>query len=110
MGTPARVRVTLGHVAVALMVAAGLAGCSSSGGSSTTITLYSGQHPQTTQALVTAFEKQTGIKVNVRSDDEDVLTAAIEQEGSRTPADVFFTENSNWLAQLDERHLLAHVA
>jgi len=109
MRTPARVKLTLGHVAVALMVAAGLASCSSSGGSSTTITLYSGQHLQTTQALVTAFEKLTGINVKVRSDDEDVLTAAIEQEGSRTPADVFLTENSNWLAQLDERHLLALV-
>jgi iron(III) transport system substrate-binding protein len=109
MKTPARVKLTLAHVAVAVMVATGLAACSSSGGSATTITLYSGQHPQTTQALVTAFEKQTGIKVKVRSDDEDVLTAAIEQEGSRTPADVFFTENSNWLAQLDEHHMLAHV-
>src|SRR5579862_9173542 len=102
-------RVTLRQVAVlavALAGGAGLAGCSSSGGS-TTITLYSGQHEQTTQALVAAFQQQTGIKVKVRSDSEDVLTAAIEQEGSRTPADVFFTENSNWLAQLDQRHLLA---
>ena len=37
------------------------------------ITLYSGQHEQTTDGLVTAFEQQTGIKVNVRNDDEDTL-------------------------------------
>ena len=75
-----------------------------------TLTLYSAQHPETTSALVAAFEKQTGIKVRVKSDDEDVLTAQIEQEGSHSPADVFFTENSNWLAQLDEKGLLAKVS
>ncbi len=48
-------------------------------------TLYSGQHPQTTDNLVAAFEKKTGIKVNVRSDDEDVLADQIVTEGSRLP-------------------------
>ena len=75
-----------------------------------TLTLYSAQHPETTSALVTAFEKKTGITVRVKSDDEDVLTAQIEQEGSHSPADVFFTENSNWLARLDQKGLLAKVA
>ena len=46
-----------------------------------TITLYNGQHEQTTDALVAAFEKQTGVKVKVRNDDEDVLAQQIEQEG-----------------------------
>ena len=78
-------------------------------GSSQTITLYNAQHEQTTAALIKAFTAQTGIKVRVESDDEVVLTAQIEQEGSRSPADVFYTENSNWLQQLDERGLLAKV-
>jgi len=51
-----------------------LAGCGqASGANAQSITLYSGQHVQTTQALVAAFKKQTGITVNVRSDDEDQL-------------------------------------
>src|SRR6201994_4560694 len=74
-----------------------------------TITLYNGQHEQTTNALVQAFEKQTGVTVKVRSDDEDVLAQQIEQEGSRSPADVFFTENTPPLAMLDEKGLLAPV-
>jgi iron(III) transport system substrate-binding protein len=49
------------------------------------------------------------VKVEVKNGDEDVLTAQIEQEGGRSPADVFYTENSNWLAQLDDRGLLAKV-
>jgi iron(III) transport system substrate-binding protein len=74
-----------------------------------TITLYNGQHEETTDALVKAFEKQTGVIVKVRSDDEDVLAQQIEQEGSRSPADVFFTENTPPLGRLDEKGLLAAV-
>jgi iron(III) transport system substrate-binding protein len=74
-----------------------------------TITLYNGQHEQTTDALVKAFEKQTGVTVKVRNDDEDVLAQQVEQEGSRSPADVFFTENTPPLARLDEKGLLAPI-
>ena len=81
----------------------------SGSGSGQTLTLYNAQHEETTDALIKAFTEQTGIKVRVKSDDEAVLTAQIEQEGNRSPADVFFTENSNWLQQLDDRGLLAKV-
>jgi iron(III) transport system substrate-binding protein len=74
-----------------------------------TITLYNGQHEQTTDALVKAFEKQTGVTVKVRNDDEDVLAQQMEQEGSRSPADVFFTENTPPLARLDEKGLLSPI-
>jgi ABC-type glycerol-3-phosphate transport system substrate-binding protein len=75
------------------------------GGQGESITLYSGQHEQTTNGLVTAFEKQTGIKVNVRSDDEDTLANLIAVQGSHTPGDVFFTENSPPLEFLQEKGL-----
>ena len=93
---------------VGLIGAGSLVACSSSGsGDPNTITLYNAQHEQTTAALISAFTKQTGIKVRQKDDDEDVLTAQIEQEGSRSPADVFYTENGNWLEQLDQKGLLA---
>jgi iron(III) transport system substrate-binding protein len=92
-------------------LAAAIAGCAgASGGSGKTLVLYSAQHPQTTAAIVAAFTKQTGIKVLVKNDGEDVLTAQLEQEGGRSPADVFYTENSNWLQQLGDRGMLAKVA
>jgi iron(III) transport system substrate-binding protein len=99
-----------------VVLAAGLVtfgGASSASASSSlagqTIVLYNAQHEQTTDAMIAAFTKQTGIKVKVDNDEEDVLTAQIEQEGSRSPADVFYTENSNWLQQLDNRGMLAKV-
>ncbi len=102
-------------LAVAALAAAAMTGCSALSGSASTssdpqsITLYSGQHPQTTQKLVAAFEKKTGIKVSVRSDDEDVLADQIVTEGKNSPADVFFTENSPPLEFLQSKGLLAAV-
>jgi iron(III) transport system substrate-binding protein len=87
-------------------------GTSSSGGKpagSTTITLYNGQHPQLTQAIVSAFEEQTGINVKVRTDDGIVLADQILQEGSRSPADVYLTENSPELMLLTQHNLLAKL-
>jgi iron(III) transport system substrate-binding protein len=99
---------------VAALAAAAMTGCSALSGSASSsdqqsITLYSGQHPQTTQKLVAAFEKKTGIKVSVRSDDEDVLAQQIVTEGSHSPADVFYTENSPPLEFLQGKGLLSVV-
>lgn len=101
-------------LAVLAIVACLLAGCGnalslSSNGNAQSITLYSGQHPQTTEKLVAAFEKQTGITVRLRSDDEDVLAQQIVAEGSRSPADVIYTENSPALQFLQDKGLLAAV-
>ena len=85
-------------------------GAASAAGSKGSITLYSGQHVQTTQALVDGFEKKTGITVNIRSDDEDVLADQMVTEGARSPADVFFTENSPPLQFLASKGLLAPIA
>jgi iron(III) transport system substrate-binding protein len=73
------------------------------------ITLYSGQHEQTTDALVSGFEKATGITVNVRSDDEDTLANEIVTEGSHSPADVIYTENTPAVQFLADKGLLAKV-
>ncbi len=90
---------------------AALSGCGLAAGvvSDPALTIYNGQHPQTTDALVAAFTKKTGIKVRVESNDEDTLAAQLEQEGARSPADIYYTENSNWLALVDTAGLLAKV-
>jgi iron(III) transport system substrate-binding protein len=114
----------IGAASVLLTAGAVVAACGSAGQQATTsataaskssiagqtITLYNGQHEQTTDALVKAFEKQTGVTVKVRSDDEDVLAQQIAQEGSHSPADVIYTENTPPLVRLDEKGLLAPVA
>ncbi len=98
-----------GSSALVLLIASGglLSSCSSSSGQS--ITLYNGQHVGTTDSLVAAFERATGITVNVRSGDEDDLANQIVVEGSHSPADVIFTENSPALENLQSKGMLAPV-
>ncbi|HEX5223762.1 MAG TPA: extracellular solute-binding protein [Solirubrobacteraceae bacterium] len=97
--------VALAFSCVLLLVACGAS--SSSGPHS--ITLYSGQHEQTTTLLVHAFERATRIRVHVRSGDEAELGDQIAEEGGASPADVFYTENTPILEYLRERGLLAQV-
>ncbi|HVC39297.1 MAG TPA: extracellular solute-binding protein [Candidatus Dormibacteraeota bacterium] len=100
----------LARLALTLPLVATLGACGSpSGRSQPALVLYSGQHPTTTAALVTAFELQTGIQVQVRSNDEDVLADQIVEEGSASPADLIYTENSPALEYLQSRSLLATV-
>jgi iron(III) transport system substrate-binding protein len=97
--------------AAATVLAAGIAltACSSSPAGPNTITVYSGQHEQTTEHLISAFEQKTGISVAVRYGDEDQFADQIIAEGSRSPADVFLTENSPPLESLQDKGLLAAV-
>lgn len=93
---------------VALVLALSACGSASRGGAA--ITVYSGQHEQTTAALVKAFERRTGIQVAVRSGDESELGNQILQEGANSPADVFYTENTPVLEALREKGLLGAVS
>jgi len=93
-----------------LLVSATLILSACGGSRSAALTIYSGQHEQTTEKLVALFEKQTGISVSVRSGDEATLGNQIVQEGSNSPADVFYSENTPVLEALRERGFLASVA
>ena len=97
--------------AAGILAAAALAGCGASpaSGSDLSITLYNGQHVQTAESMISGFERATGITVNVRNDDEDVLADQIVTEGSGSPADVIWTENSPALEYLQGKGLLAKV-
>jgi iron(III) transport system substrate-binding protein len=109
MRSPWSRRLRRGAVAGSAALALFLAGCAQGGGggSAGTLTVYSGQHVQTTEALIAAFERESGISVSLRSDDEDVLADQIVTEGQRSPADVFYSENSPPLEYLASKGLLA---
>jgi iron(III) transport system substrate-binding protein len=102
------VKIALGAVAVAIV----LAGCGAAGANPNprSLVIYNGQHPQLTNQLVAAFEKQTRISVQVRTDDGIVLADQLMQEGSSSPADVYLSENSPELVTLDQRGLLAKLS
>jgi len=83
-----------------------LAGC---GDDEPTLVIYNGQHEQLLDELAPQFTDATGIKVEVRSGDDLGLSNQLVQEGSRSPADVFLTENSPAMAQVEQAGLLAKL-
>jgi iron(III) transport system substrate-binding protein len=85
-----------------------LAGCGGSGNKAS-IVLYNGQHPELTTAIVSAFQRATGIAVAQRTNDGVELADEILDEGRSTPADVYLTENSPELVNLSEHGLLARL-
>lgn len=91
-----------GGVAAGALAASGLSVRAQAG----SLTLYNGQHRVTTEALVNAFTKATGINVTMRQGESSQLANQIIEEGARSPADVFYSEQSPPLVALDEKGLL----
>jgi iron(III) transport system substrate-binding protein len=79
------------------------------GAETVTLTLYSAQHEQLVDQLTKAFTQESGIRVRVHSGEAPEIANQIAKEGARSPADVYFTENSPELTLLDEKGLLAPV-
>lgn len=73
------------------------------------ITVYNAQHKQLLDEIVPMFEKETGIDVKLRNGSDLELANQIVQEGERSPADVFLTENSPAMALVDSKGLFAPV-
>lgn len=70
------------------------------------ITVYSGRSQALVEPLVKQFERESGIKVNVKYATDAALVAALQEEGSRTPADVFWANTSGALGVAAKAKLL----
>jgi iron(III) transport system substrate-binding protein len=109
-------RISSRRIVIALCAGAAFAalaalasGCGSSESSAKTLTLYSAQHQQMTNALAKAFERKSGANVRVRFGEDEGLANQIVQEGSASPADVLLSENTPPLELLAGKGLLAQV-
>ncbi|MDQ0278721.1 iron(III) transport system substrate-binding protein [Arthrobacter silviterrae] len=81
-----------------------------SGSATDAIVVYNAQHQELTQAWVDAFTKETGIKVTLRNGDDSELSNQIVQEGAKSPADVFLTENSPAMTQVENAGLFTGIS
>ena len=70
------------------------------------IILYNGQHKEAAQAIADAFTKETGIKVTINSGKSEQLAGQLVEEGGRSPADVFYSEQIPPLVTLSAANLL----
>lgn len=76
-------------------------------GAQKTLTIYNAQHSSLTKAWTAGFTKATGIKVVQRDGEDDEFSNQLIQEGAKSPADVFLTENSPAMTLVDSAKLFA---
>src|SRR3954451_22651369 len=81
-------------ISVAVSVGLLLPATTAAQGSNVSLVLYNAQHVPLAEAWAAEFNRQTGIKVEIRSGKDLELANQIVQEGDGSPADVFITENS----------------
>jgi iron(III) transport system substrate-binding protein len=98
---------------------AGLAGLTGCGGSpsdtaedsldSSKLVVYSGRNENLVGPLLEKFEKETGIETSVRYGNTAQLAAQLLEEGDRTAADVYFSQDAGALGALDKAGALEEI-
>jgi iron(III) transport system substrate-binding protein len=91
-------RASLGVASLAL-VAPLLSACGMFGDDK--LVIYNAQHEQLLEEIAPAFEEETGIEVELRNGSDLELSNQLVQEGDASPADVFLTENSPAMSQVE---------
>jgi iron(III) transport system substrate-binding protein len=96
-------------VVVSLGVALGTGTLVSCSSDDDALVVYNAQHKQLIEGLVPAFEKETGIKVELRNGSDLELASQLVAEGKASKADVFLTENSPAMAAVEREGMLAKL-
>ena len=97
-------RCRLFFAAISLLVVAG--GC---GNGRDALTIYSGREESLIAPLLEKFAQESDVDIDVRYGDSVDLALLIAEEGSSTPADVFFSQSPGTVGYLDSQEMLAQL-
>ena len=95
--------------ALALVMVGDLATAGCSDDEKDALVVYNAQHEQLLDELAPAFTKETGIEVELRNGKDLELSNQLVQEGEASPADVFLTENSPAMSQVEAAGLFEEL-
>ncbi|MBD3895525.1 iron ABC transporter substrate-binding protein [Halomonas sp. ML-15] len=73
------------------------------------LTLYSGRGESMVEPIINQFEKNTGINVNVRYGDTAQLAVLLQEEGERSPADLYWGQDAGAMGAISQAGLLAEL-
>ncbi|MFM9140880.1 MAG: extracellular solute-binding protein, partial [Solirubrobacterales bacterium] len=96
--------------ALAAAVVAGCGSGSGSAGDGKSLTIYSGRDEEYVGPLVERYRKENpGVKVEVRYGDSAELASTLREEGDRTPAGLFLSQDAGALGALQQAGLLTKL-
>ena len=87
-------------LAAALLIFGGALPATSALAQAPSIVVYSGRARTLVEPLVERFQRETGIQVELRFGNTPQLALGIQQEGRRSPADVFWAQDTGPLQML----------
>lgn len=73
------------------------------------ITIYSGRGEELIKPIIDKFIQRTGTKVNVKYGGTAELAATILEEGTKSPADIFFAQDAGALGALSKENRLSPI-
>jgi len=73
------------------------------------VVVYSGRSKSLVAPIFAQFEKQTGIKVEVKYGKTPELALTLREEGARSPADVFWSQDAGALSAVQKAGLFADL-
>lgn len=73
------------------------------------LVVYSGRSQALVDGLVEQFKEETGVNIQVRYGNDAELLAILNEEGDKSPADVYWANTTGALANANQNELLAQL-
>jgi len=102
-------KIGLAALAAMLTAFAVAGGAATAPGQTTSLTVYSGRDEALVKPIMDRFTRETGIELRVRYASSTSLATALVEEGRRSPADVYWSQEPGTLGLVAARGLLRRL-